>query len=136
MSFIRTEKTYPNEECGICLDPLNDNVWEHVEIHRFHGICIMDWVKDKPSCPICREIVDTTALLGKKLLSNPPLIPRVIYNTVLVLGISSVCIHAGLYLSLPEARQFRDTLFYFEMTCLAVVIVVKKFFILPEDHGD
>lgn len=134
MSFIRTEKTYPDEDCGICLDPLTSNVWEHVEIHRFHGMCIKDWAKDNNTCPICREVVDMTTLLGKKVLSNPPVIPRVIYNGFLLLGASSVCIHTGLFLSLPEARQFRNALFYFEITCLAVVIVVKKFFIPLEQN--
>ena len=136
MSFIRTDKTYPDEECGICLESLSDNVWEHAEVHRFHGVCITDWVKDKPSCPICREVVDTATLLGNQVLSKPPLIPRVVFGTFLVLSVSSIFLHAGQILLQPEKRQFRNALFYFELTCLAVCFVVKKYFLVPEDHGD
>lgn len=133
MSFIRTEMTYPNEECGICLDSLTNDVWEHRKIHRFHGKCITDWVKDKPTCPICREAVDATSLIGTDVILTSTAIPRAIYNTFLIFCVSSLSVHATLILSASrDASHLRNVLFYFEITCLAVALVVKKFFISPQ----
>lgn len=71
MSFEPTAISYPDENCGICLELLTNDVWEH-QLHRFHGRCIADWVKDFPTCPTCREVVDTTSLLGYKVILKDP----------------------------------------------------------------
>ena len=42
-------------ECCICLDK-NNKPWATVRcMHSFHATCIAEWMKQKPSCPICRS---------------------------------------------------------------------------------
>lgn len=69
MSFIRTTVSDPDELCGICIEPLIEDIWTH-DVHRFHGHCITDWTKRKPTCPTCRAVVDTSTLLGNKVLEG------------------------------------------------------------------
>lgn len=58
------------DRCAICLDPLDEDLWSH-DKHRFHGRCVKLWLREHPTCPTCRATVDTTSLLGHKvLLSN------------------------------------------------------------------
>ena len=54
-----------DEECAICTSPLSENpddsssrpicVRPSVCEHRFHLHCLRRWLKEKPSCPTCRE---------------------------------------------------------------------------------
>lgn len=67
MSF-EPVRPYPKKSCPACLEPLDENVWAHGK-HRYHGHCIIPWVRDHhPSCPSCRALVDTTSLLGYKVI--------------------------------------------------------------------
>lgn len=67
MSFISIPPD-SEEMCSICTEFLEDDVWAHLQVHRFHGRCIKEWVEKNPTCPLCRDVVDTTSLLGEKIL--------------------------------------------------------------------
>jgi len=42
-------------ECCICLDK-NDKLWATARCsHSFHATCIAEWMKQNPSCPVCRS---------------------------------------------------------------------------------
>lgn len=42
-------------ECCICLDK-NDKLWATARCaHSFHATCISEWMKQNPSCPVCRS---------------------------------------------------------------------------------
>ena len=43
-------------ECPICLEELNINEIQKLECgHIFHKLCINEWGKKKPICPLCRK---------------------------------------------------------------------------------
>jgi len=42
-------------ECCICLDK-NEKPWATAQCaHSFHATCISEWMKQNPSCPVCRS---------------------------------------------------------------------------------
>jgi len=43
-----------NTECSICLDVIDDCAKGTPCGHTFHHDCIIDWVKVKPLCPVCK----------------------------------------------------------------------------------
>lgn len=52
-----TEKIDINKECCICFDK-NTNPWIDLNCkHDFHQICLNEWLKQKRTCPICRDII-------------------------------------------------------------------------------
>ncbi len=47
------------EECSICINVLSDQVVKTDCGHKFHEVCIQDWLERDQSCPYCRqELVD------------------------------------------------------------------------------
>jgi hypothetical protein len=44
------------EDCGICLDPLDDGLAVQLRpcLHHFHSRCIFTWNLASPTCPLCR----------------------------------------------------------------------------------
>jgi hypothetical protein len=52
-------ETCDNCLCSICLDNYNDDViYELGCTHKFHKICLDQWLNKKRSCPVCRiEII-------------------------------------------------------------------------------
>lgn len=55
-----------DSDCLICMDEfvVNDEVIRMSCRHFFHHKCISEWLKDKSSCPLCRQIVDDNPFLG------------------------------------------------------------------------
>ena len=52
-----------NPECAICLEPLSsDVVNETVCKHRFHQLCIWQWLMIRSDCPWCRTILGINEL--------------------------------------------------------------------------
>ena len=44
-----------NEECCICLDIDSTESWSILPCgHKFHGVCISNWINTHKTCPICR----------------------------------------------------------------------------------
>lgn len=53
------------ETCSICLEDVppmeisNQQKIKHLDCaHLFHKACIEEWIKQKPSCPLCRAPVE------------------------------------------------------------------------------
>jgi len=44
-----------DETCAICMDDINSNVYKTTCNHYFHQKCLYKWIKEKPSCPLCRN---------------------------------------------------------------------------------
>jgi len=42
------------KECSICLDDESD-IKLNACSHEFHKKCIIIWIKEKPTCPVCRK---------------------------------------------------------------------------------
>lgn len=57
---INQVKEEIEDACAICLDVLgNDQKNYKLSCnHTFHHECIDSWIKDNPSCPICRKSID------------------------------------------------------------------------------
>jgi len=42
-----------DEEFSICLDQI---IWNILQCeHKFHGNCIIPWIRENSTCPICRQ---------------------------------------------------------------------------------
>jgi len=48
-----------NDECSICLDKLDKNIFILKCNHKFHKECLSRWLNVNPSCPLCRSIIKT-----------------------------------------------------------------------------
>lgn len=49
-----------NEECCICLDTNNTELWSMLRCgHKFHSSCISTWLHTHKTCPICRVDIIT-----------------------------------------------------------------------------
>jgi len=45
-----------NEECCICIDSDNTKSWSILSCgHKFHNLCISQWLNNNISCPLCRQ---------------------------------------------------------------------------------
>ena len=55
--------SYQNEECMICLEPLNNEIAEVSCSHLFHYKCIKEWLSNNDRCPLCNE--DQTKLKNR-----------------------------------------------------------------------
>jgi hypothetical protein len=51
-----------NEECCICLDVNNIQTWSFLPCgHKFHSSCVLTWLNNHQTCPICRcDITNVT----------------------------------------------------------------------------
>lgn len=52
---LYTEIDQINEDCPICLDPLNKDVIKTKCNHHFHKACIVQSLVIKKNCPMCRQ---------------------------------------------------------------------------------
>jgi hypothetical protein len=50
-------------ECSVCSDDLEENEFGIVPEckHVFHEECLLEWIKRKNTCPICRQSIIPTA---------------------------------------------------------------------------
>ena len=46
-----------NETCTVCLEKLSDidNIESLCCMHRYHRVCILQWQKEKDTCPLCNK---------------------------------------------------------------------------------
>lgn len=50
-----------NEECSICYNEiLPDDMYELTCSHSFHKECITRWIRNNPTCPLCRCNVEAS----------------------------------------------------------------------------
>ena len=54
-------------ECSICLDSIYPAKYQLPCKHLFHITCIKTWLKNRPSCPICREVIINNHLCYRKI---------------------------------------------------------------------
>jgi hypothetical protein len=52
----------PDEHC-FCYDPLTSDVVTHGGQHPVHLKCLQTWAKVSPTCPTCRQEIDTSSIL-------------------------------------------------------------------------
>lgn len=45
----------PEQECSICMEPLDEQVVQLSCEHSFHQKCITEWFKNSPRCPLCNN---------------------------------------------------------------------------------
>ena len=50
----------PDEPCSICFEDFSPRVMTIVLEcnHRFHTHCIMEWLQQEQTCPLCRKVLD------------------------------------------------------------------------------
>ena len=52
------EEKEEKEECIICLDEV-EKEWRELECHhRYHKVCIENWIKVKARCPLCMKRIN------------------------------------------------------------------------------
>ena len=59
----------PKEECSSCLRSLNPNTKIIVQTkcnHKFHKICLENWLSYKDCCPMCRSDIYDYEIINKK----------------------------------------------------------------------
>lgn len=56
-------KTVLNGKCCICFEDLNKPVMEPNCNNIFCGSCLLSWLKDKKTCPLCRTEIDIKKLI-------------------------------------------------------------------------
>jgi len=47
-----------SEDCAICYEPLEQELYTLNCQHQYHRDCITRWLHTKPTCPLCRAPVD------------------------------------------------------------------------------
>ena len=52
-----------NDNCSICYNPITSHVLEPKCQNIFCGECLLTWLKTKPTCPLCRSIIDCKSLI-------------------------------------------------------------------------
>ncbi|KAI8444156.1 Pex12 amino terminal region-domain-containing protein [Phakopsora pachyrhizi] len=60
--FRRLKETMNLKRCILCLSPKKDQTSLECG-HVFCWICILNWVREKPECPLCRQSVKVSQLL-------------------------------------------------------------------------
>jgi len=61
MNLSRVLSSETSEECAICLCPLNINNPVVINCnHKFHKDCILEAIKTKKKCPLCRRSISNT----------------------------------------------------------------------------
>lgn len=50
-------------DCNICMEKIKNPVLEPSCQNIFCGDCLLTWIKNKPSCPLCRQCIKTTSLV-------------------------------------------------------------------------
>jgi hypothetical protein len=50
-------------DCNICFDNISEPVMEHNCQNIFCGKCILTWIKNKPTCPLCRHKIKSNELI-------------------------------------------------------------------------
>lgn len=58
----------PNTECPICITTIAPSEGAVLEgcHHTFHRVCAMQWLKDNPTCPMCRTPSTVASLLNEQ----------------------------------------------------------------------
>ena len=52
-----------NGDCSICFSPISEPVMEPNCQNVFCGECLLKWMENKNSCPLCRDSIDSTELI-------------------------------------------------------------------------
>jgi hypothetical protein len=67
---FQASKPYPDLNCGICRESLNQDVVIHEdndgEKHPLHKKCALEWLKTSATCPFCRVNIDPSSLFSWK----------------------------------------------------------------------
>ena len=61
-------------DCNICLEPISNPIMESNCQNIFCGICLLKWLENKTTCPLCREHIHTDQLIyiGECKVNNAP----------------------------------------------------------------
>ncbi|KAL5021499.1 hypothetical protein ScPMuIL_000654 [Solemya velum] len=59
----KKKKKLPNDTCPVCLDEFNrkENIAVCPCYHGFHVKCLMEWLRHRNTCPMCKAPVQTLA---------------------------------------------------------------------------
>jgi hypothetical protein len=61
-------------DCNICLEPISNPIMESNCQNIFCGICLLKWLENKTTCPLCREHIhaDQLIYIGECKVNNVP----------------------------------------------------------------
>jgi len=60
--FPKVERVYEESECSICFEPLKTLYAALPCGHVYHSDCILKWLTDHRSCPVCRKKMQWTLI--------------------------------------------------------------------------
>jgi hypothetical protein len=70
IASFQASKPYPDLNCGICRESLNQDVVVHDdndgEKHPLHKKCALEWFKTSATCPFCRVNIEPSSLFSWK----------------------------------------------------------------------
>uniref|UniRef100_A0A6C0BZ28 RING-type domain-containing protein n=1 Tax=viral metagenome TaxID=1070528 RepID=A0A6C0BZ28_9ZZZZ len=66
------EEEQANKCCSICLNDIIDNRYILGCAHHFHENCILRWLENSNSCPICRCTVEDNICLTENIVLRTP----------------------------------------------------------------
>uniref|UniRef100_A0A3B5M4K7 E3 ubiquitin-protein ligase Topors n=1 Tax=Xiphophorus couchianus TaxID=32473 RepID=A0A3B5M4K7_9TELE len=53
--FAMSAEVSPDSKCPICLDVFHNMSYLDRCLHKFCFRCILEWSKNKPECPLCKQ---------------------------------------------------------------------------------
>jgi hypothetical protein len=109
------------KKCSICLDTFSclSKIKTLECNHSFHSDCIKEWLRIRPTCPLCRKNVDTILMCKYELFID-------------VLIIFIVFIAFSLFKPYYTINKTEITLLYYLNICINIlfVICIAKIFVL------
>jgi Ring finger domain len=122
-----------NDTCSICLDSMtpDQELISHKgqgEKHPWHKECIIPWLKNHSTCPVCREELDVDALGLKDRISNHQEIQNDLVAGAIISIVSTTLLMAKGYPSI--STPFREALVTSLALAAATVLQYDEF--VPE----
>ena len=128
LSSYQPTKAYPDLMCGICWNPLEEDIVAHAPVddtkgHPVHRDCAREWVRASSSsaCPVCRIQIDMPLFLVECLMQDLKECKKNDYGVVTIVTtcVLSLSAAAGLVV-----YDYTNNGYVLAFTCFAAIATI------------